>query len=47
MIKPIPPEISQVNVPAFVRSAWAMVATGDATAATTANVAATFSGLRM
>jgi hypothetical protein len=40
MIRPMPAEISQVKVPAFVRSgAWAMDGTGDAIAATTPKAA--------
>jgi hypothetical protein len=41
----MPPEMSQVNVPALTRSACAIVATGDATVAATARAARTLNGL--
>jgi hypothetical protein len=48
MIRPMPAEMSQVNVPTFVRPAdWAMDGTGNATAATTAMAARALRGLGM
>jgi hypothetical protein len=44
IIKPMPPEMSQVSVPALTRSACAIVATGDAAVATTARAARTLNG---
>jgi hypothetical protein len=48
MIMPIPPEMSQVSVPALVRSGpWAMVGAGRATAAATAKTAKALTDLSM
>jgi hypothetical protein len=47
MIKPMPPEISQVSVPAFVRSACATVGTGSAIATAIARAARPINGLRI